>query len=260
MKTVILCGGLGTRLSEETVIKPKPMVEIGDMPMLWHIMNLYSKYNYQDFYLTLGYKGEVIKDFFINYQSKLSDIKVNLADGCIEILNRHTENWIVNLIDTGQSTLTGGRILRLRKFLDDGDDLFFATYGDGLANININRLLSFHKQHNKIATVTAVRPVARFGNLEIDRGMVSSFKEKTQSSEGWINGGFFVFSKKIFDYLEDDETVLEQSPLERLVSENQLMAYKHDGYWQCMDTVRDRDILRKYFETGNPPWLNNHES
>jgi glucose-1-phosphate cytidylyltransferase len=257
MKTIILCGGLGTRLSEETIVKPKPMVEIGEMPMLWHIMKLFDRFGYKNFFLTLGYKGEVIKDFFINYQSRLSDIRVNLADGALDILNRHNEDWVINLIDTGSTSMTGGRVLRIKKFLDKNDDIFFVTYGDGLANINIEELLAFHKKHKKIATITSVRPAARFGNLELDGLNVKSFKEKPQSTEGWINGGFFVFNKKIFDYIDNDLTILEKEPLERLAAESQLMAFRHTGYWQCMDTVRDRDNLRNLFESGEKPWVYN---
>jgi glucose-1-phosphate cytidylyltransferase len=254
MKTVILCGGLGTRLSEETQVKPKPMVEIGGRPMLWHVMKIYERHGFNDFNLALGYKGEVIKDYFLNYHARLSDLTVHLKNGQVTYSNPTAEDWRVSLIDTGAHTMTGGRLLRLKPQLQ-ASGLFMLTYGDGVSDVDLTALLDFHRQHGRLATVTAVRPSARFGGMQVDGGRVVDFQEKPQSGEGWINGGFFVFEPRIFDYLRDDATVLEKSPLENLVRDGQLMAYKHPGYWQCMDTVRDRDALQTLWEQGNAPWL-----
>jgi glucose-1-phosphate cytidylyltransferase len=253
MKTVILCGGLGTRLSEETQMKPKPMVEIGGMPIVTHIMKMYEQHAINDFTLALGYKGEVIKDYFLNYHARQSDLTINLKNGHVDYSNPTSENWNVSLLDTGSKTMTGGRLLRLKTHLQD-DGTFMLTYGDGVSNVNLNELLKFHRSHGKLATVTAVRPSARFGGMHIGDGKVLNFKEKPQSGEGWINGGFFVFEPGIFDYLTDDTTVLEQLPLENLVRDEQLMAYEHSGYWQCMDTIRDRDSLQELWESGDAPW------
>jgi glucose-1-phosphate cytidylyltransferase len=254
MKTVILCGGLGTRLSEETQIKPKPMVEIGGRPILWHVMKIYEKYNFCDFVLALGYKGEFIKDYFMHYHARMSDFSVNLKTGNIDFTNPTAEDWNISLIDTGSSTMTGGRLLRLKPILEKSGT-FMLTYGDGVSNVNIKELLEFHKSHGKLATVTSVRPPARFGGMVIgEEGRVLNFKEKPQAGEGWINGGFFVFEQGIFDYLENDSTILEQFPLENLTKNGQLMAYDHDGYWQCMDTVRDRDALQELWSSGKAPW------
>lgn len=254
MKTVILCGGLGTRLSEETQLKPKPMVEIGGRPILWHIMKVYERHGLNDFMLALGYKGEVIKDYFINYHARQSDLTVHLKNGNLEYSNPTSEDWHVSLIDTGAMSMTGGRLLRLKPHLLD-TGTFMLTYGDGVSDVDISSLIKFHKSHGKIATVTAVRPSARFGGMHIGDGKVHDFKEKPQSGEGWINGGFFVFESEVFDYLSDDKTILEQSPLENLVNDDQLMAYEHFGYWQCMDTIRDRDALQELWQSGNSPWL-----
>lgn len=255
MKVVLLAGGLGTRLSEETVLKPKPMVEIGGMPILWHIMKIYSKYNVNDFYICLGYKAEVIKEFFLNYKLHKSDMTINLASGNVKYENDLSENWNVNLIDTGQNTLTGGRLLRLKKYFSKGET-FMLTYGDGVANVNIEELIRFHKEHGKIATLTAVRPPARFGSIITDdKNIINEFKEKPQIGEGWINGGYFVFNYDIFDYLSKDETILEREPLEILASKGELAAYKHEGFWQCMDTIRDRDNLNEMWSSGNALWV-----
>lgn len=253
MKTVILCGGLGTRLAEETQVKPKPMVEIGARPMLWHIMKIYERHGFNEFMLALGYKGEVIKDYFLNYNARLSDLTVHLKNGQVEYSNPTAEDWRVSLIDTGANTMTGGRLLRLKPHLQSAGT-FMLTYGDGVSDVDIPALLSFHRSHGRLATVTAVRPSARFGGMRIGKGQVHDFKEKPQSGEGWINGGFFVFEPGIFDYLTDDATVLEQAPLENLAREGQLMAYEHSGYWQCMDTVRDRNLLQAAWESGHAPW------
>jgi glucose-1-phosphate cytidylyltransferase len=254
MKTVILCGGLGTRLSEETQVKPKPMVDIGGRPILWHIMKTYECHGFTDFTLALGYRGEMIKDYFLNYHARLSDLTVNLKNGQVDYSNPAAEDWQVSLIDTGAKTMTGGRLLRLEQHLQP-HSTFMLTYGDGVSNVDIAALLAFHRAHGKLATVTAVRPLARFGGVHIGNGEVLDFKEKPQSGEGWINGGFFIFEPGIFNYLADDATVLEQSPLESLVRDKQLMAYEHTGYWQCMDTIRDRDALRSYCDSGKPPWM-----
>jgi glucose-1-phosphate cytidylyltransferase len=254
MKTVILCGGLGTRLSEETQIKPKPMVEIGGKPILWHIMKIYESHNINDFILALGYKSEFIKDYFLNYQERLSDFKINLQTGEKIFKNIHKENWEITLVDTGLDTLTGGRLLRLKQYLSG--ETFMLTYGDGVADVDISSLLKFHKKHGKIATVTSVRPPARFGGMTIDEnGCVKNFKEKPQTGEGWINGGFFVFEPGVFEYLENDKTILEQGPLENMAKDGQLMAFEHSGYWQCMDTIRDRDSLQELWKNGNAPWF-----
>jgi glucose-1-phosphate cytidylyltransferase len=254
MKVVILCGGLGTRLSEETQLRPKPMVEIGGRPILWHIMKIYQRHGFNDFTLALGYKADVIKDYFLNYHARQSDLTVHLQRGQIEYLNPTAEDWHVSLIDTGAQTMTGGRLLRLQRYLRDGGTFMF-TYGDGVSDVNIAALLAFHRKHGRLATVTAVRPSARFGGMHIGDGRVLDFKEKPQSGEGWINGGFFVFEPGVFDYLTDDSSVLERSPLERLTADAQMMAYEHTGYWQSMDTIRDRDALQALWLGGNAPWL-----
>ncbi len=254
MKTVILCGGFGTRLSEETQLIPKPMVEIGGRPILWHIMKMYEGYGFTDFTLALGYKGDVIKDYFLNYQARQSDLTVHLKSGEVDYRNSTAEDWRVSLIDTGANTMTGGRLLRLKPHLQSGGT-FMLTYGDGVSDVDITALQAYHRAHARLATVTAVRPSARFGGMHHEEGQVLDFKEKPQSGEGWINGGFFVFEPAIFDYLKDDATVLEQSPLETLVNDGQLMAYEHSGYWQCMDTIRDRDALQLLWESGCAPWV-----
>lgn len=256
MKTILLCGGRGTRLAEETHIRPKPMVEIGGRPILHHIMNWYGENGFNDFVCALGYKGEYIKEYFLNYQTLNSDFEINLGNGDINLLKNNQEDWKVSLIDTGMDTLTGGRLLRLKEHLK-GEETFMLTYGDGVSNINIQELVNFHKSHGKIATVSAVRPPSRFGELKMtEDNQVEEFSEKPQTGEGWINGGFFVFNKEIFNYLEDDMTILERSPLEKVANENQLVAYKHEGFWQCMDTIRDKLYLNGLIESGDAPWLN----
>ena len=254
MKTVILCGGLGTRLSEETQAKPKPMVEIGGRPILWHIMKIYECHGLKDFVLALGYKGDTIKDYFLNYHARQSDLTVHLKNGQIDYSNPTAEDWRVSLIDTGANSMTGGRLLRLKPYLQSGGT-FMLTYGDGVSDVDLSALLSFHRAHGRLATVTAVRPSARFGGMHIGAGQVRDFKEKPQSGEGWINGGFFVFEPAVFDYLKDDATILEQSPLESLSKDGQLMAYEHPGYWQCMDTIRDRDAIQASWDSGRAPWM-----
>lgn len=252
MKTVILAGGLGTRLSEETVINPKPMVEIGGKPIVWHIMNIYAHHGFNEFVLALGYKGEVIKEYFLNYYHHQSDLSIDLRSGKASATNSNHKDWLIHLKDTGLKSMTGGRLLRLRDTLSDGT--FMLTYGDGVANVDVRALLEFHRSHGKLATVTAVRPPARFGGMVFDNDRVAEFTEKPQTGEGWINGGFFVLEPKVLDYLDDDMTVFEKTPLERLAADGELMAYKHEDFWQCMDTVRDRNLLEELWSSGKAPW------
>lgn len=252
MKIVILAGGLGTRLSEETVIKPKPMVEIGSKPLLWHIMNIYSNYGFDEFVVALGYKGEIVKDYFLNYYHHQSDLTISLKTGEIAASKNCYRNWTVHLVDTGLNSMTGGRLYQLKDKL--GNKTFMLTYGDGVSNLDINKLLEFHRSHGKIATVTAVKPSARFGGMKFDGSKVIDFSEKPQTGEGWINGGFFVFEQGIFEYLRNSLTVLEREPLENLSRNGELMAYKHDGFWQCMDTLRDKQLLENLWESGKAPW------
>jgi len=254
MKTIILAGGLGTRLSEETTIKPKPMVEIGEMPILWHIMKIYDSFGYNDFAIALGYKGYIIKEFFLNYKLHKSDMIVNLRSGELKFENDSSEDWLVGLHETGLNSMTGGRLYNLKKLFKPGDT-FMVTYGDGVSDIDINKLVSFHKSHGKIATLSAVRPSARFGSIEMQEdGHIIEFKEKPQTGEGWINGGYFVFDYQIFEYLKDETSILEREPLENLAKDNQLLAYKHYGFWHCMDTIRDRDNLNEIWSKENAPW------
>ncbi len=252
MKVVILAGGLGTRLAEETEVKPKPMVEIGEQPILWHIMKHYSHYGFDEFFIALGYKGEVIKRYFLDYFSLNGSLTVNVASGQVQRHSRDCENWLVHLMDTGSNTLTGGRVKRLEQWL--WDDTFMVTYGDGVSNIDLQALLRFHRSHGRIATVTAVRPPARFGGLIFDGDLVTDFTEKPQAGEGWINGGFLVFEPVIFDYLGGDQSSLEVDALERLAAERQLAAYRHDDFWQCMDHLRDVRLLRSLWQSGSAPW------
>ena len=252
MKTIILAGGLGTRIAEESQVRPKPMVEIGGKPMLWHIMNIYAGHGYRDFLVACGYRGELIKEYFHNIFIRSSDYVVDLRDGSLEVLNPSRTDWRVGVVDTGQETMTGGRIARLRSLV--GDSTFMVTYGDGLADIDIRRLVEFHRAHGRIATVTAVRPPARFGGLTLEGDAVRNFSEKPQTDEGWINGGFFVFEPAVFDYLADDETILERDPLERLAQDEQLIAFRHEGFWQPMDTLREKQLLESLWSSGKAPW------
>ena len=252
MKVVILSGGFGTRLSEYTEVIPKPMVRIGNIPILVHIMNIYSKFDQKDFYLALGYKSDVIKDFFLNYREINSDFSVNLKSGELSIKNQKNLDWDVTLVNTGLNTFTGGRIKRMKEFI--GNETFLLTYGDGLADIDIDALISFHKNHGKMVTVTAVHPVARFGELDLKNERVVSFKEKPQIAQGWINGGYFVIEPEFFEFIEDDSTILEKEPLERVSKMGELMAFKHEGFWQCMDTKRDKDYLEDLWASGKHLW------
>jgi glucose-1-phosphate cytidylyltransferase len=252
LKVVLLAGGRGTRLAEETSIRPKPMVEIGGQPMLWHLMAVYASHGFHDFIVACGYKGEIIKEFFHNYAVHHSDFEVDLRSGALRLLNSSSINWRVSVIDTGLDTMTGGRLLRLRPLLDDGT--FMVTYGDGLGNVDVKALLEFHRRHGRLATVTAVRPPARFGDLSLEGDGVRSFAEKPQTHEGWINGGFFVFEPGVLDYVAGDETSLEQGPLDRLAAEGQLMAFRHAGFWQPMDTIREKELLESLWASGNAPW------
>ena len=252
MKTIILAGGLGTRLSEETQLRPKPMVEVGGHPMLWHIMNLYAHHGFRDFIVALGYKGEHIKDYFLNFHSRNSDLGVDLATGAVKIHGGNRIGWKVDLVDTGHSTQTGGRIKRLAPWLDE--DLFLLTYGDGLADVDLGALVAFHRAHGKLATVTAVRPPARFGGLALEGDAVQRFTEKAQAGEGWINGGFFVLDRRVLGYIADDATLWEREPLERLAEEGQLRAFRHEGFWQPMDTLRERNLLEELWTSGRAPW------
>jgi glucose-1-phosphate cytidylyltransferase len=252
MKVVLLAGGLGTRLAEETSIRPKPMVEIGGKPILWHLMNIYGRAGFKDFIVACGYKGDFIKRYFRDFDLHESDLAVDFSSGQHEMLNRRGPDWRVTMIDTGLNTMTGGRLHRLEPLLSGGT--FMVTYGDGLADIDIHKLVEFHRSHGRLATVTAVRPPARFGGLVIDNAVVREFTEKPQTGEGWINGGFFVFEPQVLDYLTADEVVLERAPLEQLSQQGQLMAYQHDGFWQPMDTLREKMMLEAMWESGKAPW------
>lgn len=253
MKVVILAGGLGTRISEETEIKPKPMIEIGGMPILWHIMKIYSSYGFNEFIICVGYKGYIIKEYFINYFLHLSDITVDLANGQVDIHKHKSENFKVTLIDTGINTQTGGRIKRVKDYINN--TTFMMTYGDGVSDININELLKFHKFKKKLATVTAVRPPGRFGSIKLSKDdVVRSFEEKPAGDNSWINGGFFVLEPKVLDYIKGDETYWERDPLGNLTKDRELLAYKHTGFWKPMDTIGDKRELERLWNSGKAPW------
>jgi len=255
LKVVILAGGLGTRLREETEYRPKPMVQIGTKPILWHIMKIYDHYGFHDFVICLGYKGTMIKDYFLNYEIMNSDFTVNLGNRHNIILhNDHTErNWNVTLAETGEKTQTGARVKKIEKYIDG--DTFMLTYGDAVADIDISRLLAFHKSHGKIGTVTGVHPASRFGELCTDSRCVKQFSEKPQTLKGFVSGGFFVFGKEFFSYLDDRDTcILEKEPIERLANDNELMMYPHEGFWQCCDTFRELELLNNLWVQHNPPW------
>jgi glucose-1-phosphate cytidylyltransferase len=252
MKAVILAGGLGTRISEETHLKPKPMIEIGGMPILWHIMKIYSAFGVNDFVICCGYKGYVVKEYFANYFLHMSDVTFDMTNNDIKIHQKKAEPWKVTLVDTGENSQTGGRLKRVKPYL--GDDDFCFTYGDGVASIDIASLLKFHKQHGKLATVTAVQPPGRFGALEMTGAAVNSFVEKPHGDGAYINGGFFVLNPKVIDLIADDLTIWERTPLETLATSGQLQAYKHDGFWQPMDTLRDKQHLEELWSSGQAPW------
>ncbi len=252
LKVVILAGGLGTRLQEETSVKPKPMVEIGDKPILWHIMKIYSAYAFNEFVIALGYKGDWIKKYFLNYYHLDHDFSIHTKDGRIEMHDGKYEDWKIHLVDTGHETQTGGRLKRLKKLI--GNETFMMTYGDGVADINIKELLAFHRKQGKLATVTAVRPEARFGGLTLEGDAVRQFLEKPQVGEGWVNGGFFVLEPKVLDYIAGDDTFFELDPVRKLVAEGELAAYRHDGFWQPMDTLRDVGRLNNLWAKNIAPW------
>jgi glucose-1-phosphate cytidylyltransferase len=251
LRTVILAGGFGSRLSEETVSKPKPMVEVGSDPILWHIMKHYEHYGFNDFVLALGYRGEVIKQYFAQYASLAGNLTVNVATGHVERMDGHRDDWTVHLVDTGLAMATGGRLLRVAKLLEGR---FMLTFGDGVSDVDLRRLVAFHESHGKLATITAVRPPARFGHVELEGDRVAEFSEKPQTGEGWINGAFFVCEPAVFDYIAGDETQWEKEPLEELAKDGQLMAWRHYDFWQCMDTLRDKALLEDLWNATSPPW------
>ena len=252
MKAVILAGGLGTRIGEETSARPKPMVEIGGKPILWHIMKIFSSYDISEFIICLGYKGYLIKEYFANYFLHMSDVTFDMVENKMEVHQNSAEPWRVTLVDTGENTMTGGRLKRVKDYLGSGD--FFLTYGDGVSNINIPRLAEFHKQQKTLATVTAVQPPGRFGSLDLSQQKVMSFQEKPKGDGGWISGGFFILSPRVIDYIAGDQTVWEREPMERLAREGQLAAYLHRGFWHAMDTLRDKNFLESLWQSGNAPW------
>lgn len=255
-KVLILAGGLGTRLSEETTLKPKPMVEIGGKPILWHIMSMYSAHGFNDFVVLCGYKGQVIKEYFLNYFLHQNDMTIDLKNNTLQYFNNVSENWKITLLDTGNLTMTGGRIKRALPYLNN--ETFLLTYGDGVSDTNIKETYEFHKLHGKQMTVTAVQPEARYGILDLANDTdVAGFLEKPKGEAGWINGGFFVCEPSVIDYITDDSTIFEREPMQKLAQNGQMKAYKHDGFWQCMDTVRDKTKLQELWESGNAPWKSN---
>jgi glucose-1-phosphate cytidylyltransferase len=253
VKVVILAGGLGSRLSEETTLRPKPMIEIGGKPVLWHIMNIYAAHGFNEFIIAAGYKAEYIKEYFLNFYAINNDLTIDLATGATTIHDGNQPNWKVHIVDTGLYTQTGGRIKRLKPWLDK-EEIFMLTYGDGLADIDLTALREFHCSHGKLATVTTVRSPARFGRITFNGNQVVEFYEKPQHSEGWINGGFFVLNRRVTDYIDDDETIWERDPVERLAHAGQLVGYHHKGFWSCMDTLKEKNSLEEMWNTGNAPW------
>ncbi len=251
MKAVILAGGLGTRISEESTLKPKPMIEIGNMPILWHIMKYYSTFEINEFVICLGYKGNVIKEFFSNYYQHNSDITIDLKKNEVKIEFSKTEPWIIHLVDTGENTMTGGRVKKIEKYIDES---FCLTYGDGLSNVNIKKLIQFHKEQKKIVTLTAVQPPGRFGSLHLKDELVTKFAEKPKGDGSWINGGYFVCNTSVFDYINNDSTIFEQDTLPYLAQQNEVVAFKHHDFWQPMDTLRDKNYLEDLWASGNIPW------
>jgi glucose-1-phosphate cytidylyltransferase len=259
MKAIILAGGLGTRLSEETTLRPKPMVEIGGKPMLWHIMKIYEANGITEFIVALGYKSEVIKEYFLNFYALNNDLSLDLESGQTTIHHGKQPKWKIHLVDTGLHTQTGGRLGRLRDWIGQ-DETFCFTYGDGVSNVNVAESIKFHQQHGKLATVTTVRPPARFGGIVFDGNQVKEFTEKPQTGEGWINGGFFVLNRGVLEYIENDESIWERSPLEQIANNGQLMAYRHEGFWQPMDTIREKNLLEDLWNSGKAPWKTWSES
>jgi len=253
MKAVILAGGFGTRLSEETVLRPKPMVEIGGKPILWHIMNIHAMHGVTEFIIALGYKGEMIKEYFLNFYAFNNDISIDLSSGKTTIQDGKQPNWKIHLVDTGLGTQTGGRLKRLRQWLGK-DETFMFTYGDGVADINIRSLLEFHHSHGKLVTMTSVRSPARFGRIAFDGDLVTEFYEKPQAGDGWINGGFFVVNAKAIEYIRGDETIWERDPVERLAHDGQMMGFRHAGFWSCMDTLKEKNYLEELWSSGKAPW------
>jgi glucose-1-phosphate cytidylyltransferase len=251
MHTVILAGGFGSRLSEETVSKPKPMVEIGGDPILWHILKHYAHYGHSDFVIALGYRGEVIKQYFAQYAALVGEVTVRTGPGVVERSNPMIDDWTVHLVDTGVAMATGGRMRRVAHLLDG---TFMMTFGDGVSDVDLDRLITFHRGHGRLATITAVRPPARFGHVELDGDTVVEFSEKPQTGEGWINGGYMVLERRVLEYIESDGEYFQREPLERLAKDGQLMAYRHESFWQCMDTLRDRVLLEDLWTSGNAPW------
>lgn len=253
MKVVLLAGGFGTRISEESYLKPKPMIEIGGMPILWHIMKIYSSYGFNEFVICAGYKQNIIKEWFADYFLHTSDITFDLTEGNkIIVHNKHSEPWKVTVIDTGLNTLTGGRIKRVKDFI--GNEPFLMTYGDGVADVDINAVVNFHKDNNRLATLTAVLPEGRFGVMDIVDNQILSFREKSKEDMGWINGGFMILNPEVLDYIDGDSIMFEREPLEKLAKNKQLMCYKHTGFWQCMDTLRDKEKLEQLWQNGQAPW------
>lgn len=252
MKCVILAGGLGTRISEETITRPKPMVEIGGKPILWHVMKIYSAYGIHDFVICAGYKGYLIKEYFANYFLHMSDVTFDVKNNQVEVHERYGEPWQVTIVDTGEETMTGGRLKRIARHVDQ--ETFCLTYGDGVSNVAIPRLLKEHRRRKRLATMTAVQPPGRFGALHLEGAQITKFIEKPGGDGAWINGGFFVLEPEIFSYIENDQTIWEQEPLQRLAQERQLYAYKHNGFWQPMDSLRDKQLLEQLWKQGNPPW------
>ena len=252
MKTVILAGGLGTRITEETSVRPKPMIELGGKPVLWHIMKLYSFHGINDFIICLGYKGYMIKEYFANYFLHMSDVTFDMSNNKMEVHQNSAEPWTVTLVDTGDETMTGGRLRRVSAYIGEQDFCF--TYGDGLSNVDVGKLTEFHRSNGSLATVTAVQPPGRFGSLDLKQNKIVGFKEKPQGDGAWVNGGFFVLSPRVLDYIADDRTVWERGPIERLAQEGQLSAYNHEGFWQPMDTLRDKIHLEELWNSGNAPW------
>jgi glucose-1-phosphate cytidylyltransferase len=253
MKVVILAGGFGSRLSEETILRPKPMVEVGGKPILWHIMNIYAAHGFQEFIIALGYKAEVIKEYFLNFYALNNDISIDLASGKTTIHDGNQPKWRVHLVDTGLHTQTGGRLKRLQQWLGD-DELFMFTYGDGVADLDVKALLAFNRAHGKLATMTTVRPPSRFGRIAFAENQVTDFYEKPQSSEGWINGGFFVLHRQVIEYIDDDTSVWEREPVEQLARAGELMGYRHYGFWSCMDTLKEKNMLEEIWVSGKAPW------